>query len=69
MPALLTTTQSRWLLSLLVGLLSAIAIASSAPAIAGGKSLLSMFSADEMREGLVLIENQGNPCILVDRGI
>lgn len=37
MAALLTTAQSRWLLSLLVGVLSAIAIGSSAPKGAGGE--------------------------------
>jgi len=37
-PALFTTGQSRWALHILLALLSAVAIASSAPSSAGGES-------------------------------
>lgn len=39
MPALFTVAQSRWALHILVVVLSAVAIASSAPAAAGGESV------------------------------
>jgi hypothetical protein len=40
-PALFTTGQSRWALHIVLGLLSAVAIASSAPPSAGGERLHS----------------------------
>lgn len=52
--ALLSTSQSRWLLSILVGVMSAVAIASSASTVAGGGDMFSGRPGDIRGIGLLL---------------
>jgi hypothetical protein len=56
-PPLLTTSQSRWMLSILVLILSAIAIGSSSGVVAGGESMFSGRPGDI--KGLVVIMGVG----------
>lgn len=51
---LLTTTQSRWFLSIIVGVFSTIAISSSASTLGGGASMFSGRPGDIRGMGLML---------------
>ncbi|WVQ83187.1 hypothetical protein IAT38_005326 [Cryptococcus sp. DSM 104549] len=57
-PSLLTTTQARWVLDVLVGVLSGVAIASSAPSAAGGVEMYSGQPGD-IRGVIVIMGSAG----------
>ena len=52
--ALLSTSQSRWLLSVIVGLFSAIAVSSSVSTLGGGASMFSGRPGDIRGMGMML---------------
>lgn len=59
MPSLLTASQARWVLQIILVLLSAIAIASSAPPAAGGMSMIFL---------VIPLPRHGQVLVLVFRG-